>query len=123
MMVMLTALVVVGAMQIMGVILVAAMLVVPVAGATQVSRSFSESLLVSIVLAELAVLLGIGTRTTPVRQPAASSFSSRGNLVLSVFAANVRQTARRDERRELDTIAGCTLPTEPESRQTEDTEE
>ncbi|GCF12598.1 ABC transporter permease [Haloarcula mannanilytica] len=59
-MVMLTALVVVGAMQIMGVILVAAMLVVPVAGATQVSRSFSESLLVAIVLAELAVLLGIG---------------------------------------------------------------
>jgi zinc transport system permease protein len=60
MMVMLTALVVVGAMQIMGVILVAAMLVVPVAGATQVSRSFSESLLVSVVLAELAVVLGIG---------------------------------------------------------------
>jgi zinc transport system permease protein len=59
-MVMLTALVVVGAMQIMGVILVAAMLVVPVAGATQVSRSFSSSLLVSVVLAELSVLLGIG---------------------------------------------------------------
>ncbi|WP_276300498.1 metal ABC transporter permease [Halorussus lipolyticus] len=59
-MVMLTALVVVGAMQIMGVILVAAMLVVPVAGAAQVSRSFTESLLVSMVLAELAVLLGIG---------------------------------------------------------------
>jgi zinc transport system permease protein len=59
-MVMLTAMVVVGAMQIMGVILVAAMLVVPVAGATQVSRSFSESLVVSVVLAELAVLLGIG---------------------------------------------------------------
>ncbi|WP_254839220.1 metal ABC transporter permease [Natronomonas marina] len=58
-MVMLTAMVVVGAMQIMGVILVAAMLVVPVAGATQVSRSFSESLWVSVVLAELAVLLGI----------------------------------------------------------------
>jgi zinc transport system permease protein len=47
-------------MQIMGVILVAAMLVVPVAGAAQVSRSFSESLLVSVVLAQLAVLLGIG---------------------------------------------------------------
>ncbi|WP_338727530.1 metal ABC transporter permease [Haladaptatus sp. DJG-WS-42] len=59
-MVMLTAMVVVGAMQIMGVILVAAMLVVPVAGATQVSRSFSESLVVSVVLAQLAVLLGIG---------------------------------------------------------------
>nr|WP_247731745.1 metal ABC transporter permease [Halovivax limisalsi] len=59
-MVVLTAMVVVGAMQIMGVILVAAMLVVPVAGATQVSRSFSESLVLSVVLAELAVLLGIG---------------------------------------------------------------
>ena len=58
-MVMLTALVVVGAMQIMGVILVAAMLVVPVAGASQVSRSFNESLVVSVVLAELAVILGI----------------------------------------------------------------
>ncbi|MFC7202431.1 metal ABC transporter permease [Haloferax namakaokahaiae] len=58
-MVMLTALVVVGAMQIMGVILVAAMLVVPVAAAAQVSRSFNESLLVSVVLAELAVILGI----------------------------------------------------------------
>ena len=59
-MVVLTALVVVGAMQIMGVILVAAMLVVPVAGATQVARSFTESLLVSVLLAELAVTLGIG---------------------------------------------------------------
>jgi len=59
-MVVLTALVVVGAMQIMGVILVAAMLVVPVAGATQVSRSFTGSLLVSIVLAELAIVLGMG---------------------------------------------------------------
>nr|WP_241432456.1 metal ABC transporter permease [Natrinema gari] len=59
-MVLLTAMVVVGAMQIMGVILVAAMLVVPVAGASQVSRSFNESILVSIVLAELAVILGIG---------------------------------------------------------------
>jgi zinc transport system permease protein len=57
--VMLTALVVVGAMQIMGVILVAAMLVVPVAGASQVSRSFNESIVVSIVLAEIAVIAGI----------------------------------------------------------------
>ncbi|WP_312911914.1 metal ABC transporter permease [Natronosalvus caseinilyticus] len=59
-MVMLTALVVVGAMQIMGVILVAAMLVVPVAGASQVARSFSQALLTSVVLAELAVVVGIG---------------------------------------------------------------
>jgi zinc transport system permease protein len=59
-MVMLTALVVVGAMQIMGVILVAAMLVVPVAGAAQLARGFTESLLLSVVLAELSVVLGIG---------------------------------------------------------------
>ncbi|MBX0322879.1 metal ABC transporter permease [Halomicroarcula sp. F13] len=59
-MVMLTALVVVGAMQIMGVILVAAMLVVPVASAAQVASSFRSSLLTSVVLAELAVTLGIG---------------------------------------------------------------
>ncbi|GAB3410965.1 metal ABC transporter permease [Haloparvum alkalitolerans] len=58
--VVLTAMVVVGAMQIMGVILVAAMLVVPVAAATQVSRSFTGALLSSVVLAELAVILGIG---------------------------------------------------------------
>jgi zinc transport system permease protein len=58
--VMLTALVVVGAMQIMGVILVAAMLVVPVAAATQLSRSFTQSIWLSVILAELAVLLGIG---------------------------------------------------------------
>mgnify|MGYP002760707422 CR=1 FL=1 len=56
---MLTAMVVVGAMQIMGVILVAAMLVVPVAGAAQLARSFREALLASVLLAELAVLLGI----------------------------------------------------------------
>ncbi|MFC7209512.1 metal ABC transporter permease [Natronoarchaeum sp. GCM10025321] len=56
---MLTAMVVVGAMQIMGVILVAAMLVVPVAGAAQIARSFREALLASVILAELAVILGI----------------------------------------------------------------
>jgi zinc transport system permease protein len=44
----------------MGVILVAAMLVVPVAGAAQVARSFTESLVIAVVLAELAVLIGIG---------------------------------------------------------------
>jgi zinc transport system permease protein len=47
--VMLTALVVVGAMQ-----------VVPVAAASQVSRSFAGSLWTSVALAEVAVVLGIG---------------------------------------------------------------
>ncbi|EMA13285.1 metal ABC transporter permease [Haloarcula marismortui] len=105
-MVMLTALVVVGAMQIMGVILVAAMLVVPVAGATQVSRSFSESLLVSIVLAELAVLLGIGiSYYAGATAGGVIVLVAVGIYVLSVFAGKVRQTGAPDETRELDTIS------------------
>jgi zinc transport system permease protein len=55
----LTAVVVVAAMQIMGVILVAAILVVPVAAASQIARSFKESLVISIVIAEIAVIVGI----------------------------------------------------------------
>lgn len=57
--VVLSAVVVVVAMQILGVILVAAMLVVPVAAAAQVARSFRESLLVGVFVAELAILVGI----------------------------------------------------------------
>ncbi|THE66305.1 metal ABC transporter permease [Salinadaptatus halalkaliphilus] len=57
----LTPLVVVGAMQILGVILVAAMLVVPVAAASLVADSFRETLYTSIVVGELAVLAGIAT--------------------------------------------------------------
>ena len=105
-MVMLTALVVVGAMQIMGVILVAAMLVVPVAGATQVSRSFSESLLVSIVLAELAVLLGIGiSYYAGATAGGVIVLVAVGIYVLSVLAGKARQTGAPDETRELDSIS------------------
>ncbi|EMA10145.1 zinc transport system permease protein [Haloarcula vallismortis] len=105
-MVMLTALVVVGAMQIMGVILVAAMLVVPVAGATQVSRSFSESLLVSIVLAELAVLLGIGiSYYVGATAGGVIVLVAVGIYALSVLAGNVRQTGAPDETRELESIS------------------
>jgi zinc transport system permease protein len=59
--VVLTAVVVVAAMQIMGIILVAAMLVVPVAAATQIARSFRQSLVLSVVAAEIAVLVGVTT--------------------------------------------------------------
>ncbi|MFP4590123.1 MAG: metal ABC transporter permease [Halobacteriales archaeon] len=53
-----TAVVVVGAMQILGIILVAAMLVVPVAAASQLARSFHESILLAILIGEVAVVLG-----------------------------------------------------------------
>jgi len=56
--VVLTAVVVVGSMQIMGVILVAAMLVVPVAAATQVAASFRETLYLSVIFGELSVVGG-----------------------------------------------------------------
>ena len=54
-----TALVVVAAMQIMGAILVAAMLVIPVAAAMQISSSFNRGLMISIGFGEVAVLGGI----------------------------------------------------------------
>ncbi len=53
-----TAVVVVGAMQILGVILVAAMLVIPVAAASQVANSFQETLVLSIIFGQLSVLGG-----------------------------------------------------------------
>ena len=58
-MVVLTALVVVSAMQIMGVILVAAMLVIPVAAAAQVAKSFKQSILLAVLAAELAAIAGV----------------------------------------------------------------
>ena len=53
-----TAVVVVGAMQILGVILVAAMLVVPVAAATQLAQSFRETIYLSILFGQVAVIGG-----------------------------------------------------------------
>jgi len=56
--VVMTAVVVVGAMQVLGVILVAAMLVVPVAAASQVAVSFRETMYLSVLFGETAVLAG-----------------------------------------------------------------
>jgi len=56
--VVMTAVVVVGAMQVLGVILVAAMLVVPVAAASQISNSFRETLYLSIIFGQLSILGG-----------------------------------------------------------------
>jgi len=56
--VVLTGVVVVGAMQIMGVILVAAMLVVPVAAASQIAHSFRETIYLSVIFGQLSVVVG-----------------------------------------------------------------
>lgn len=55
-----TAVVVVGAMQILGVILVAAMLVVPAAAASQMARSFRETMSLAVLVGQASVLLGLG---------------------------------------------------------------
>ncbi|GAB7090879.1 hypothetical protein JCM18237_11500 [Halorubrum luteum] len=56
--VVLTAVVVVGAMQVLGVILVAAMLVIPVAAASQIARSFRETMYLSVIFGQLSVIGG-----------------------------------------------------------------
>ena len=57
--VVMTAVVVVGAMQILGVILVAGLLVIPVAAASQVADSFRETLYLSVLVGQLSVLGGL----------------------------------------------------------------
>lgn len=104
-MVMLTALVVVGAMQIMGVILVAAMLVVPVAGAAQVSRSFTEALLVSVVLAELSVILGIGIAYyAGATAGGVVVLVAVGIYTLAVIAGKLQTALGEESRPEMDSI-------------------
>jgi zinc transport system permease protein len=55
----LTAFVVVGAMQVLGIILVAALLVVPVAAAAQVARNFRESQSLGVLFGEVSVVAGL----------------------------------------------------------------
>lgn len=55
----LTALVVVAAMQILGAILTAAMLVVPVAAAMQVTDSFNRSIVLAVIIGEASVIAGL----------------------------------------------------------------
>ena len=53
-----TAVVVVGSMQVLGVILVAGMLVIPVAAASQVARGFRETMYLSILFGQLSIAGG-----------------------------------------------------------------
>lgn len=75
----LTAVVVVGAIQVLGVILVAAMLVVPVAAATQVSTSFAQTQRLSIVFGQLSVVGGFALAI-------GADLPSGGSIVLVAIA-------------------------------------
>lgn len=57
--VVMTAVVVVGAMQILGVILVAAMLVVPAAAASQIAVSFRETMILGILFGQFSAFAGL----------------------------------------------------------------
>ena len=57
--VVMTAVVVVGAMQILGVILVAAMLVIPAAAASQIALSFRETVILAVLFGQLSALAGL----------------------------------------------------------------
>ncbi|OIB57357.1 metal ABC transporter permease [Natrialba sp. SSL1] len=70
-----TAIVVVGAMQILGVILVAGMLVIPVAAASQVANSFRETLYLSILFGQVSVVGGFALSIY-------GSFPSGGSIVV-----------------------------------------
>lgn len=68
----LTALVIVGAMQILGVILVAAMLVVPVAAASLLARSFADAVYVAVAIGVTAVLVGLSLSIQQDLRPGAT---------------------------------------------------
>ena len=70
--VILTALVIVGAMQILGVILVAAMLVIPVAAASLIANSFQHALYTSVVIGVFSVLSGISVSWIHELRPGAT---------------------------------------------------
>ncbi|MEM3488935.1 MAG: metal ABC transporter permease, partial [Nitrososphaerota archaeon] len=54
-----SSLIIVASLTLMGVLLVAAMISIPVLSSMQIARSFSKTLLTSIIISELAVLIGI----------------------------------------------------------------
>jgi len=85
----LTALVIVGAMQILGVILVAAMLVVPVAAASLVASGFKDALYASIVIGVGSVLAGIGLSWVYSLRPGATIVViAIGMYLLAVVSTN-----------------------------------
>ncbi len=95
--VVMTAVVVVGAMQILGVILVAAMLVVPVAAASQVSHSFRETLYLSVIFGQIAVLCGFAFSVW-------QGLPAGGSIVLVAIAIYVLAIAATERSTAISTI-------------------
>ncbi len=88
-----TATVVVGAMQILGVILVAGLLVIPVAAASQVARSFRETLYLSVLVGQLAVLGGLAVSIGASLPPGGSIIVIAIVIYLLAVAVSDRSTS------------------------------
>lgn len=88
-----TATVVVGAMQILGVILVAGLLVIPVAAASQISRSFRETLFLSVLIGQLAVLGGLAVAIGASLPPGGSIIVIAIGVYLCAIAVSDRGTS------------------------------
>ncbi len=74
-----TAVVVVGSMQVLGVILVAGMLVIPVAAASQISRGFRETIYLSIIFGQLSIAGGLALAIS-------QSLPSGGSIIVVAIA-------------------------------------
>ena len=84
-----TATVVVGAMQILGVILVAGLLVIPVAAASQLSRSFRETIRLSVLIGQVAVLGGLAIAISAGLPPGGSIIViAIGAYLVSILVSN-----------------------------------
>ncbi len=88
--VVMTAVVVVGAMQVLGVILVAGMLVIPVAAASQIARSFHETLVLSILFGQLSIVGGFAFAIS-------QSLPSGGSIILVAIALYLLSIALSDQ--------------------------
>jgi len=100
--VVLTAGVVVSAMQIMGVILVAAMLVIPVAAAAPVARSFKQSIWLAISAGQLATVIGV----TVAYQ---FGIAAGGSIVVTALLVYLGVVAGRRVRREVPLLLSAML--------------
>ncbi len=87
--VVMTAVVVVGAMQVLGVILVAGMLVIPVAAASQIARSFQETLVLSILFGQVSIIGGFAVAIS-------QSLPSGGSIILVAIALYLLSIAVSD---------------------------
>ncbi len=86
-----TAVVVVGAMQILGVILVAGLLVIPSAAASQIGVTFKETLVLSVIIGQISVLSGLWFAIAASVPPGGSIIVAA--IVIYLFAVLVSDRA------------------------------